>query len=497
MNHFTANPIQNEPVWSSIQWEGDVAYSRPLLGSELLADQFSRFQDGTSDCIMGFTFSTTLSFEEVDARLRDGYARLRFECPIIAAPLVEGVHDPDLRSWVYVPAATAEEVIQWARESVVVHPEPMDSDDFMALVNLRRLPYVLYDGTKQFVRCFLVRSPAAQDIYSIFLHGPHSIMDARPTINAFSLLLTHMSVSAPPPLTILEWGTEWRNLPAGPVTATGGPRPNWDGKAAPVLAKMGAILTNPIPTHSIKPQRSDPEMLGRPVRVRVQIGKDESAALVKAIKAAGFTVTHLFDAAQILAILERNPVPAESAADAHITYAIGIIAIARYRVPPHDGKNQLISEMAIVPLQVKYADIPQVAPQDRLFAVMAILKAQYDEYLANPHLPHLFPAQMRLAPPRVPVITSNPHATVITNLGVIEHSLASTWYPDGDATKPPLFEISALPFGHRMTMPSPSTHVWSIRSKLHVQVETTDVWDKTYMTEYLNEIVRQALYILD
>lgn len=111
--------------------------------------------------------------------------------------------------------------------------------------------------------------------------------------------------------------------------------------------------------------------------------------------------------------------------------------------------------MAIVALQVKYADIPQVAPQDRLLAVMALLRAQYDEYLANPHLPHLFPAQMRLAPPRVLVITSNPHATVITNLGVIEHSLASTWYLDGDATKHPLFEISALPFGHRMTMPSP------------------------------------------
>lgn len=117
----------------------------------------------------------------------------------------------------------------------------MDSDDFMAPINLRRLPYVLSDGTKQFVHCFLVQSPAAQDIFSIFLHGPHSIMNARPTINAFSLLMTHMSVSAPPLLTILEWGTEWRNLPAGPVTATGGPCPNWEGEAVPVLAKMGAI----------------------------------------------------------------------------------------------------------------------------------------------------------------------------------------------------------------------------------------------------------------
>lgn len=70
-------------------------------------------------------------------------------------------------------------------------------------------------------------------------------MDGRPTLLAFSLLLSFMSESTVP-LAGLDWGTEWKNLPAGPVTATGGPRPNWETEAVPLLEKIREIYANPV-----------------------------------------------------------------------------------------------------------------------------------------------------------------------------------------------------------------------------------------------------------
>lgn len=158
------------------------------------------------------------------------------------------MHNADLRSWLYKPISTIQDIQAWAQRSVITLPETMEPDDMLITCNQRRVPYVLEDGSKQFVRCFLVQTPGTQNTFSIFLHGPHAIMDGRPTLLAFSLLLSFMSESTVP-LAGLDWGTEWKNLPAGPVTATGGPRPNWETEAVPLLEKIREIYANPIASY--------------------------------------------------------------------------------------------------------------------------------------------------------------------------------------------------------------------------------------------------------
>ncbi|OSX58585.1 hypothetical protein POSPLADRAFT_1049343 [Postia placenta MAD-698-R-SB12] len=239
-------------------------------------------------------------------------------------------------------------------------------------------------------------------------------MDGRPTLLAFSLLLSFMSESTVP-LADLDWGTEWKNLPAGPVTATGGPRPNWETEAIPLLEKIREIYANPV------------------------------------VKAEGFSVTHLFEAAQVLAILAHNPVPEEQAEQAHVTFAMSVISLAKWRVPPYDDGNQLISEMGTVPIRVTYKDIPKSSPpRDRLLAVMRCVKSQYDEYIANPHFPHLLAAQMRTSPIRQP--RSVGLANFITNVGAIENILPMKWYTDDPSSSRPVFDILSTSFGHRASL---------------------------------------------
>lgn len=128
------------------------------------------------------------------------------------------------------------------------------------------------------------------------------------------------------------------------------------------------------------------------------------------------------------------------------------MSLAKFRVPPYNTRSQVISSMAALPISARYEDIPQPSTVDRsaLVALMRKLKAQYDEYLQNPHFPHLTAAMMRLAPPYEPV-NPNPYATAITNIGVIDNMVPTTWRKDNDADETPVFTITSMSLGHRLT----------------------------------------------
>lgn len=229
--------------------------------------------------------------------------------------------------------------------------------------------------------------------------------------------------------------------------------------------------------------------------MRKRIDRETTRRILAQVKAEGFSVTHLFEAAQVLAILAHNPVPEEQAEQAHVTFAMSVISLAKWRVPPYDDGNQLISEMGTVPIRVTYKDIPKSSPpRDRLLAVMRCVKSQYDEYIANPHFPHLLAAQMRTSPIRQP--RSVGLANFITNVGAIENILPMKWYTDDPSSPRPVFDILSTSFGHRVIFPSPRTHVWSIHSEFWVQLQATDIWDQEYLLTYLDEIILQASLII-
>ncbi|TFY63044.1 hypothetical protein EVJ58_g3470 [Rhodofomes roseus] len=399
------------------------------------------------------TLRSPLPFDEVASRLRYAIAHLRFTSPLVASALEEGIHDPRFQSWVYAPARSVQDALDWAEDAVVVLSDRIHADDLTAKVVKGRLPYVLPNGRELIFRCFLARSPATvingdagtmkDDEVSILFHSTHGIMDARPTLSVFSLVLEWMSNPTREPLGTLAWGTETENLPVGPVTATGGPRPNWETEGMALMGKIMQEHASPVRPLSLTPQRPKLGTLGQVVKTIAALDEDQTARVVAATKAAGFTMSHLLEAAHKLAILSfhdtSDPVPGRrlpsSTWNARLLNPMISMALQRrYLVPPHDGKGKLVSAICYLPASIPVVDILSAepdTPKGHLLAAMGGFKAHYDEYQRNPHLPHACAAAAVLAPPLEPVVSSNPYCSVLSNIGITEDWLPDEWYRDG------------------------------------------------------------------
>jgi hypothetical protein len=114
--------------------------------------------------------------------------------------------------------------------------QDLNADAFVKDTSLRRLPYQPQNASPIWFRCYLLLGN--DNKYGLYFHGPHAIMDGGPTLNAFALMLQWMTNDATEPAENLPWGTEWHNLPLGPVSATGGPREDWDNAGIELLKQL-------------------------------------------------------------------------------------------------------------------------------------------------------------------------------------------------------------------------------------------------------------------
>ena len=170
---------------------------------------------------------------------------VRFECPLVGATFERGIHDPELRSWVYAPLKSIEQARDWADKTVYNIPDPIDPASFLQRLVEKRIPYILADGTEQYLRVFLTRPDGTLNTFCLFLHTSHAIMDAKPSLNVLSLLLEYMSTTGLSSVADLPWGTEHKNLPPDVVTATGGPREDWAVHGSAMIEKFQAFYANP------------------------------------------------------------------------------------------------------------------------------------------------------------------------------------------------------------------------------------------------------------
>ena len=170
---------------------------------------------------------------------------VRFECPLVGATFEAGIHDPDLRSWVYAPLKNIEQAREWANHMVYTIADPIDPASFLQRLVEKKIPYTLADGTEQYLRVFLTRPDGTLNTFCLYLHTSHAIMDAKPSLNALSLLLEYMSTPGLISVADLPWGTEHKNLPPDVVTATGGPREDWAVHGPAMLEKFQAFHANP------------------------------------------------------------------------------------------------------------------------------------------------------------------------------------------------------------------------------------------------------------
>ena len=169
---------------------------------------------------------------------------VRFECPLVGATFEAGIHHPKLRSWVYAPLMNIEQSRDWADKTVYSIADPIDPASFLQRLVERKIPYTLADGMEQYLRVFLTRPDGTLNTFCLFIHTSHAIMDAKPGLNALSLLLEYMSTPDLVGVADLPWGTEHKNLPPDVVTATGGPREDWAVYGPAMIEKFHALYAN-------------------------------------------------------------------------------------------------------------------------------------------------------------------------------------------------------------------------------------------------------------
>ena len=169
----------------------------------------------------------------------------RFECPLVAATIQRGLHHSEFGSWVYAPLANVDAARDWVDKTVYYVTDPSDPESFLqSTVEKHNIPYVLADGTEQFVRVYLSRPDCTLNTYLLSLHTSHSVLDAKPGLNALSLLLEYITTPGLPAIDELAWGTEHKSLPPGPITVTGGPRDDWSTSGTAMVEKFFAAAAD-------------------------------------------------------------------------------------------------------------------------------------------------------------------------------------------------------------------------------------------------------------
>lgn len=169
-----------------------------------------------------------------------------FISPLLACTIEKDAVDSAVNHWVYTPASDSQEVEQWAANSFKLIDDAVTPDEFVSQMVATRLPYVHPDGTKQYWKIYLLpNTPGGR--MAIFTHGTHAIFDARPNLNMLRIILEEIVLQdRDHHVGQLPWGEEWKNLAPGPVTATGGPRPDWGTEGMKILRRWQALRTSDI-----------------------------------------------------------------------------------------------------------------------------------------------------------------------------------------------------------------------------------------------------------
>ncbi|PIL29515.1 hypothetical protein GSI_08323 [Ganoderma sinense ZZ0214-1] len=473
-----------------------------------------RLRDGMGQLAIGVEFTTAMHERDVEARLKEAVVRLRFECPLVAATIEHGLHHhhPEFGSWVYAPLPNVDAARDWANDTVCYLPSPpIDPESFVkSTIETNSIPYVLADGSEQYLRVYLTRPNGTLNTYFLCLHAAHSIIDGRPGLNALSLLLEWMTASDLPGVDELAWGTEHRNLPPGPINATGGPREDWGTKGAELVERFLANAADQDNSHGVACNTPHPAVPGKTThRVLVKFTLEESAKIARALKTLGFTFSELVDAACILAAFEQNPVPPDEVETAFMNSEI-VVSLTDRLPPPTDPRKHLVSCLAFM---LSRTDYPLLGSQPRgrarLLAAMRAVKAQYDWLLANPCLPHLS-AELapRIAPTKAELAGTGKgagagagtHGLTVTNIGRVENYVAPVWPgcsgsgSGRSGSGKAVIRVDEMHLAVRWC--NPTVHAWSMHGRLSVLLQASDVWDRDVLEDFMSIIVEQISFVV-
>ncbi|KAH7910337.1 hypothetical protein BJ138DRAFT_1153090 [Hygrophoropsis aurantiaca] len=443
---------------------------------------------------MGVHFNTVLSAEDVISRAQHAAMKLRYEYPIVASYIDRRANThQDLPAWVYVPLIGQAEAEAWLKEAFEVQrfDRPLDADSFILSINRTTL-----SAGRPTVRLYLLVGRDDSE-YAIYIRGPHSIMDAWPTLSVLNLFFQWMTDEPFNELGDFPWGTEGHNLPVGPVIATGGLSSAWDTEGQELIMRIASVQGITKTPHTLKPQRQECIAPESTIRHRLIVDEDVSLRLLAKAKSLGFTVGHLFEAAQMLALATQNPADeADIESGAFIRNPQTFVSIEKDLVHPYKSKPHFISAHVWMPLYFPLKDLAvKDTPQQRLLNAMLLVKQQVASYTGNACFPQSLVKICDFVSPVGYKVPKGSYGNTYTNLGVIENRLPIL--RGRSSAGIPLMEITDMTFGHRWTMTSVTVHIWTFKSRLHIQVQAADNWDAEYLKAYVAAILEQASHILD
>ncbi|KAG1821837.1 uncharacterized protein BJ212DRAFT_925691 [Suillus subaureus] len=462
-------PHYPEPTWMRISGRKTPFYTRPLLGSELFDDRTSVLFNGMTDACVGFTFQSLYAADEVKQRARNAFARLRFSCPIIATNIVGDIAGPIPRSWVYAPVQSLSELTRWMNNAFCTVQRDLNVNASVEDISQRRLPYQPHNASPLWFRCYLLLGD--NNKHSLYFHGPHAIVDGGPTLNAFALMLQWMTNDATESAENLPWGTEWHNLPLGPVSATGGPREDWDVAGIELLKQLPeseSVRTIPLAS---RPFRMSQSATGKTCRLERVLDPTLTRRLVHKTRIVGCSMSHLFEAAYCMVLLARNQIPPSLWNAYHFSGNSSAISLIPHLKLPYDTKTHFISSRTHVPIQISMAEIsPIVSPRRQLLQIVQAIEKRYTKFSTHPCMPHVQAA--RAYQPDALSERSDIESSV-NNVGSIERRLPLSW--KGEHGAEPLIELESVLFSVRLTSLAPIIHIWTMKGSLHVQVQVRNI----------------------
>ncbi|OAX37991.1 hypothetical protein K503DRAFT_800796 [Rhizopogon vinicolor AM-OR11-026] len=489
-------PHYPEPTWIRVTGPTSAIYTRPLLGSELFDDRTSVLFDGMTDACVGFIFRSTRTADEVKQRARNAFGRLRFTCPIIATNIVGDVSGPVPRSWAYSTLHNQSEFAIWLNDAfcTVQRGDHLDVSAFVQDISRCRLPYELHSRSPLWFRCYLLLGD--NNTYGLYFHGPHAIMDGVPTLNAFALMFQWMANDTTESADNLPWGTEWLNLPLGPVNATGGPREDWGIAGVQLLKQLSdSQVAHSIPL-TLRPSWISQGAVGKTFRLERIFNPSLTRRLVNKARMVGCTMSHLFEAAHCMVMLAHSHLPPTKWNAYHFSANSSAASLIPHLRLPYDAKTHFISSRTHLPIQIPMDEISSIiSPRKQLLQIAQSLKQKSARFATHPCMPHVQAArayQPDALSEEPDVVSSG----TVNNVGSIERRLPLSWKGEHD-TERPAIELESVLFSVRVTSLAPIIHLWTMKDCLHVQIQANDAWPQADLQDVLDDICCRACLILE
>lgn len=470
------------------------AVTRPVAGAELVLDQVRRLNNGMNDLVGCIQFSHTFPLALLEERVAEIWLRMRFRSPLIAAEIIHDTNPEKMGAWVYTPV-DLEGANEWRTKTLHFQQFPkghLTRDFIEDLIQETTTVPLPYGGNRGLLCHCHVLVERDTNRAAIFLHASHTIIDGPALMDCLHLLLEgiiHPERSEHS--NKLQWGTEAKNLSPHPVEVFGGTAEGWDTDGIELLERIGRILGDDQATHTISPQRSQPENLNHTRKVSHVFTKEETSKILASVKSLQVTVTVMLEAAHVLSTLALRP---PSSPNGRTVLFPSIVAMRHLMKQPWNRRETLVCTGTAIPIVASHSIVQgenaSKTERDKMVLFMRDFRQQYTEWMSSPHYVFIVPAQSAMNPIRSAITNADAE---ITNLGVLERNLNLVW--DG-ANAGERLVVDDFHLGLRRTAPILMTHAWTLGGSMRVQCQGNDMWDVDFLQRFLDEIVRHVRLLL-